>query len=388
MFSNAKIPSHLPRQCQFLLMFAIVECRRLFQECGFLTNLSKAMRTRSGANRTRDSDEKTWRQTCRKALNRQAGRDKGPARDGQFRNMRYRYRDGHELLEGAVKSGCSGDAGSQGDVPQIEGADAHGVNVYANCGRLEWTADAEKDGFDRHLAGCPSRRDEIAGMGRSETMDAALDEEPGPGMERKFNSMLEAYMDGSRTVSAKERTTRGTTMFSGPWHPVFQAAAAVVLVAAGILLGRGMEHGKLKDMEVASLRQELTQMREMVTISMLTQSSAIDRLQGVSMSREVGAPDERLLDALIKTLDADPDVNVRMAAVDALGRYMDRERVKKALVNSLGRQDSPLVQVSLIELLVEMRSPDAKSALKSLIDRKDSLKPVKERARVGLEKMI
>ena len=249
--------------------------------------------------------------------------------------------------------------------------------------------DAEKEEFDRHLADCPSCRDEIGDMGSLwEKVDTALDEEPGPGMERKFNSMLEAYIDGSRTVSAKEGTTRGTTIFSGPWRPVFQAAAAVVLLAVGILLGRGMEHGKLKDMEVASLHQELAQMREMVTLSMLTQSSAIDRLQGVSMSREFGVPDKRLLDALIKTLDTDPNVNVRMAAVDALGRYMDRERVRTALVNSLDRQDSPLVQVSLIELLVEMRSPEAKKALQSLVDRKDGLEPVKERARAGLEKMI
>ncbi len=250
-------------------------------------------------------------------------------------------------------------------------------------------SEKEREEFDRHLAECPACRKEIEELeslwGK---MDMALDEEPGPELERKFDSMLEAYMNGYRAAPVREPAARGIKAFPGTWRPVFQAAAAIVLLALGVLFGRGMEHGKLKDMEVASLRQEMTQMREMVTISLLTQSSAIDRLQGVSMSREYGPPDDRLLDALIKTMDTDSNVNVRMAAVDALGRYSDRERVRKALVDALGRQNSPLVQVSLIELLVEMRAPDAKNALQTLIDRKDSLEPVKERARAGLEKMI
>jgi HEAT repeat protein len=106
------------------------------------------------------------------------------------------------------------------------------------------------------------------------------------------------------------------------------------------------------------------------------------------MSREVGTPDDRLLDTLIKTLDSDPDVNVRMAAVDALGRYSDRERVRRALVSSLRAEQSPLVQVSLIDLLIQLREPGVKPVLKSLIEDKDTLEPVKKRARTGLDKLI
>jgi hypothetical protein len=260
----------------------------------------------------------------------------------------------------------------------------HAADWLRGCLKSE-----EKERFTTHLAGCPACRKEI---GEMETlwneMDTMLDEKPGPGLERKFNFMLEAYTHGRTAALVRETGTRRHTVFPGIFGTVMQAAAAIELVALGVLVGRGMEHGKLRDMEVASLRQELSQMREMVTISLMTQSSAIDRLQGVSMSRDVANPDNRLLDTLIKTLDSDPNVNVRMAAVDALGRYGDREKVRKALVEALGRQDSPLVQVSLIELLVEMRAPGAKEAFQSLIDSKDSLEPVKKRARAGLEKII
>ena len=246
-----------------------------------------------------------------------------------------------------------------------------------------------KEAFARHLEECEDCRREIEEMGALwGKMDAALDAEPGPELERKFNAMLEAYTHGFRTASAPEPKTVRFNFSFGAWRPLFQAAAAILLIAMGVLLGREMEHGKLKDMEVANLRQEMAQMHEMVTISLMTQSSAIDRLQGVSMTSEMGAPDDRLLDALIKTLDTDPDVNVRMAAVDALGRYSDRTRVQGALVSALSRQNSPLVQVSLIDLLVAKRAPGAKEALKTLIEQKNSLEPVKARARAGLDKLI
>ncbi|MHB9027496.1 MAG: zf-HC2 domain-containing protein [Candidatus Latescibacterota bacterium] len=248
----------------------------------------------------------------------------------------------------------------------------------------------ELEAFRDHLEECPACRKDIEEMellwGK---MDAVLDEEPGPALERDFRAMLDAYSQGCGASPEKARESRQIS-FRMPWfsRPEFQAAAAVIILAAGVFWGRGMEKGKLKEMEIASLRQEVTQMRELVTISMLTQSSAIDRLQGISMSRDVGNPDDRLLEALIKTMETDPNVNVRMAAVDALGKYGDREWIRKALVISLESQSSPLVQVSLIDLLVELREPKAKDVLKSLISDENSPEPVRNRARAGLEKMI
>jgi len=248
----------------------------------------------------------------------------------------------------------------------------------------------ELEAFRGHLDACPSCRDEIGEMEQLwVNMDAVLDEEPGPGLERNFRAMLDGHSHGCAAFSGKtaeERRKIPGISWLGPSE--FQAAAAVLILASGIFLGRGMEKGNLRGAEVANLRREVSQMRELVTISMLTRSSAVDRLQGVSMSREVGNPDDRLLDALIQTLGADPNVNVRLAAVDALGRYSDREWVRKALVNSLEAERSPLVQVSLIDLLTDLREPNAKEALQLLIADDETIEPVKKRAKASLEKII
>jgi hypothetical protein len=49
---------------------------------------------------------------------------------------------------------------------------------------------------------------------------------------------------------------------------------------------------------------------------------------------------------------------------------------------------SPLVQVSLIDLLSDLREPEAKDVLQSLISDNQTMEPVKKRARAGLEKML
>ena len=56
-------------------------------------------------------------------------------------------------------------------------------------------------------------------------------------------------------------------------------------------------------------------MRQLVTLSLLQQQSAGDRLQGVNWSYRVEQPDTAVLAALLTTVNHDPNVNVRLAAV-------------------------------------------------------------------------
>ena len=97
---------------------------------------------------------------------------------------------------------------------------------------------------------------------------------------------------------------------------------------------------------------------------------------------------ERLLDSLLQTLDSDPSINVRVAVVDSLYLFHSHPTVRQRVSDSLAKQTSPLVQVALIDLLVNMRERRAVEALKALID-SDRLDPeVKLRASQGLEKLL
>jgi HEAT repeat protein len=135
---------------------------------------------------------------------------------------------------------------------------------------------------------------------------------------------------------------------------------------------------------VAGLRNEVDEMRRMVAVSLLKQASPSERLLGVSWSARIDQPGGEIIQTLLDTLNHDPNVNVRLAAADALYLFYSRPEVKAGLVDSLARQTSPLVQMSLINLLVEIRERRAVEALRQLV-RDEKLNPkVKKRAELGL----
>ena len=77
----------------------------------------------------------------------------------------------------------------------------------------------------------------------------------------------------------------------------------------------------------------------------------------MSFSRREKDADPKVLDALLHTLRYDNSVDVRLAALDVLSRYSNRPEVHQGLVEALQGQQSPLVQLSLIDVLVEQHGP-------------------------------
>ena len=129
-------------------------------------------------------------------------------------------------------------------------------------------------------------------------------------------------------------------------------------------------------------------MRQTAALSLLSQPSASDRLQGISYSTAVHNPNVKTLAALVNTLNNDPNPNVRLAAVEALYLFRNQPGVKESLLDSLAVQSSPLVQVALIDLLVEIREQRAAEALKALIKNAKLDPDVKKLAEQGIKQLI
>jgi HEAT repeat protein len=103
---------------------------------------------------------------------------------------------------------------------------------------------------------------------------------------------------------------------------------------------------------------------------------------------QITALDYKTLAALVSTLNSDPSPNVRLAAVEALYLFRNQPGVKESLVESLAAQSSPLVQVALIDLLVEIREQRASEALKTLIKNEKLDPDVKKLAEQGIKQLI
>jgi HEAT repeat protein len=91
--------------------------------------------------------------------------------------------------------------------------------------------------------------------------------------------------------------------------------------------------------------------------------------------------------ALVRTMNEDPNTNVRMAALDALSKFYEEPAVRKALIRSLEKQKDPIVQIALIQLLVRMKEKGVVNDLKRIVDDNEVLTPVKDEAYTGILKL-
>jgi hypothetical protein len=195
--------------------------------------------------------------------------------------------------------------------------------------------------------------------------------------------------DGFYAMLAKERNKQRGPAFAWPsWSFLMpRLAVATVILFAGFAGGYWLRSPSSNG-EVAILTQEVVELKEMMMFSLLEKESASDRLRAVSLSQELVAASDKVTDALFTTLNNDPNVNVRLAALEALMPYASQASVREGLVRAISAQDSPLVQVSLAELMVALQEKKSVTELQKLADSDRTPKEVKEKIRKSIEVLI
>jgi hypothetical protein len=164
-------------------------------------------------------------------------------------------------------------------------------------------------------------------------------------------------------------------------------STAVAMLILGVAIGRLTVAAPGTDPQIAVLRSELGAMREMVTLSLLQQQSASERLRGVTYTDSLDQPGGAVTRALLDALMHDPNDNVRLRTIDALRRLAEQDAVRRGAVEALPRQRSPLVQVALIDFVVETNNRDAADALRRIAVDPMVDEQVRARAEQGLARL-
>jgi HEAT repeat protein len=107
----------------------------------------------------------------------------------------------------------------------------------------------------------------------------------------------------------------------------------------------------------------------------------------VSWTAQIDQPGNEIVAALLDTLLHDPNVNVRIAAVDALRRFSDREEVRSGTKRAVGERSSPLLQVAVIDFMVETRDPQAAALFREIVQDTSIDAAVRGRAEWGLQQL-
>lgn len=218
--------------------------------------------------------------------------------------------------------------------------------------------------LDTHLAACPACRAEADALAMLwADLGTLADDVPHERMRARFHAGLAAFSqrESEAGLGAFIESLR-------PRRPMFQAGIAIVLLVAGFLAGQVLP--SRTSPEIDELRAEI----RAVGLILLDHRSAAERLRGVEWARGAIA-DTRTVDALLQTVRYDPNLNVRLAAIDALGGALDSPDVGAGLIEAFEQQDSPLLQVMLASLLLDGGVPGADDAVQRVLER-DELDPL------------
>lgn len=206
----------------------------------------------------------------------------------------------------------------------------------------------------QHMTECKGCSDEFSDMKR---MWFALAEVPTPEPShtsaQRFDQWLAQEAKSARKP-ARVDIFAGLRTLLGQ-RAVWQVAVVLGCVGLGFLGGEFRARQEFQQKEVARMQGEMDSMKQMLAVSMLQQQSASERLRGASMVSELRQPDSQVVEQLISTLEDDDNINVRLAAVESLGSVANNADTRKRLVEALGRQNSPTVQLALLAMLVELR---------------------------------
>ena len=256
-------------------------------------------------------------------------------------------------------------------------------------------ASAQAAEVEQHCEHCANCAQDIVMWKQLATLPQ---EKPSAESRERFDAMLHSYVATAATTSPAHATAHipQQAATKPAWNfldwlrsPMGAVAWSAALILFGVLIGTNVRSRTAAERpdEIASLHAEVTSMRQLVALSMLQQQSASERLQGVSWSTREDHLDPQVQLALMRTLRSDGSVDVRLAALDALSRHGAQPLVRKGVLESLAEQQSPLVQVAMIDQLTEWRDPDAAQRLKKF-EQTPNLNPaVKQRAEWALAKL-
>jgi hypothetical protein len=257
--------------------------------------------------------------------------------------------------------------------------------------------DAESEEIRLHLTGCRACRNEADGFAETWRMLGSI-AAPDPDSAR-MRTRLTAIIDGFEHAIASAPGIRGRLAASftrHSHHHLMRAASACALVAIGIAIGHymvplsgGAEKTRPTETsaEIVAMRGELRDLREMITLSLMQQQSASNRLKGVSWSGQIDRPSSEVVAALLDTLMHDPNVNVRLATIDALERFASQDVVRRGTIQAVDRQVSPLVQIALIDFMVKVNERESIGTLRRLSQDPKVNAAVRARAAWGLQQL-
>jgi len=142
------------------------------------------------------------------------------------------------------------------------------------------------------------------------------------------------------------------------------------------------------DNRLMTMSTELKEMKTMMTVALLDHPSPTERIKAVHVFANQTGRDDSVVEKLLKTLNNDPNINVRLVALEALIQFVDNSKVREGLIKAISLQSSPLMQLAMTDAMVGLNEREAVDSLKHMLEQKDLNYTVRGRIERGLELLI
>lgn len=253
-------------------------------------------------------------------------------------------------------------------------------------GELDENRKAE---FEKYLESHPKHKEEFDALTETwNQMDRFEIPDVSEKMDATFFNMLNAEIE-KKEQRQSNWVQKLNSFFSTIQKP--QLAFGMLLLGIGLGIGYFLNSSPSIDSTqetIVSKNNETQEVREQLVLTLLEQPSANKRLQGVNEANKMGKVDETVIRALLKTLNNDSNVNVRLAAIESLTNYLDKPVVREGLVQSIVKQDAPIVQIALANLMVALQEKKSIEPFKKLMRTKKLDTTVKERLETSIKSII
>ncbi len=245
----------------------------------------------------------------------------------------------------------------------------------------------EMQEVEKHLDQCENCRDAVIETGKLfQSIEKNEDENPSPTLKDNFYQMLEQEKAAQNTET---RPQTGKTKHLFNRSSLAIAAQIVLLLGLGFLGGYFANNSGGNEAQIAALQQQVNQLSQNLHYTSLNKPTASQRIKAINSIQTTNSlPNEKMIDALINTMNTDDNVNVRLTAIYALSDYSNSPKVKDALIESLEKQTDPILQITLINMVAGLNNEKSREVMRDIIENDNTNEQVKDHAKQTLNVSI
>ena len=196
---------------------------------------------------------------------------------------------------------------------------------------------AERAAFEVHLNECPDCQKELKATRQLwEVMGNVAVPKPSDNLPIQFYTMLETFKGAEskkvkKTAFWEELKYKLESFFTPKL--LLRVSYSMCLLLIGLGGGYFLSRQQTPDYQgqIKELSNQVQEMNEKMMLTLLENenSSATERLQAVSYTKDIDKVDGKVLEALLSTLNNDSNVNVRLVTLEALAQLADNPKVRE-----------------------------------------------------------